>query len=134
MSKELIVIVEDNPKNLKLLRDVLGATGYRTLEATNAEEALELIPSELPALVLMDIQLPGMDGITARRKLSENPATQKIPVVAVTASAMPMDRKKILASGFDGYITKPINLKAFLAEVEAILAAKTQTSAESTQE
>ena len=98
MANELIVIVEDNPRNLKLLRDVLGATGYRTLEATNAEDALELIPSKLPSLVLMDIQLPGMDGITARQKLREDPATRDIPVVAVTASAMPMDRKKILAS------------------------------------
>ena len=134
MANELIVIVEDNPRNLKLLRDVLGATGYRTLEATNAEDALELIPSKLPSLVLMDIQLPGMDGITARQKLGEDATTRDIPVVAVTASAMPMDRKKILASGFDGYITKPINVKAFLAEVKAILSGKTLTSSGPTQE
>jgi two-component system, cell cycle response regulator DivK len=113
-----ILIVEDNEKNLKLLRDVLQVKGYRTLEARTATEGLRLAREELPALVLMDIQLPDFNGITALQRLRADPLTQAIPTIAVSASAMQEDQEKITASGFDGYIMKPIELKSFLEQVE----------------
>ena len=113
-----ILIVEDNEKNLKLVRDVLHFKGYRTLEAMTATEGLRLARKELPVLILMDIQLPDFDGITALRKLRADELTRLIPVLAVSASAMPDDQQRILASGFDAYITKPIDIKAFLETIE----------------
>lgn len=113
-----ILIVEDNEKNLKLLRDVLQVKGYRTLEARTASEGLRLAREELPALVLMDIQLPDLSGITALSRLRADPLTQAIPTIAVSASAMQEEQEKITASGFDGYIMKPIELKSFLEQVE----------------
>ena len=113
-----ILIIEDNEKNLKLLRDVLQVKGYRTLEARTGTEGLRLAREELPALVLMDIQLPDISGITALRELRADPLTQAIPVVAVSASAMQEEQEKITASGFDGYIMKPIDLKSFLEQVQ----------------
>jgi two-component system cell cycle response regulator DivK len=113
-----ILIVEDNEKNLKLLRDVLQVKGYRTLEARSGTEGLRLARAELPALVLMDIQLPDISGITALRELRADPLTQAIPVVAVSASAMQEEQEKITASGFDGYIMKPLDLKSFLEQVQ----------------
>jgi two-component system cell cycle response regulator DivK len=113
-----ILIIEDNEKNLKLLRDVLQVKGYRTLEARSGTEGLRLARAELPALVLMDIQLPDISGITALRELRADPLTQAIPVVAVSASAMQEEQEKITASGFDGYIMKPIDLKSFLEQVQ----------------
>ena len=113
-----ILIVEDNDKNLKLVRDVLQFKGYRTLEATTAAAGLELAREHRPVLVLMDIQLPDFDGITALRRLREDPLTRTIPVVAVSASAMPDDQQRIIASGFDAYITKPIDVKSFIQTVE----------------
>jgi two-component system, cell cycle response regulator DivK len=113
-----ILIVEDNEKNLKLLRDVLQVKGYRTLEARSGTEGLRLARAELPALVLMDIQLPDISGITALRQLRADPLTRAIPVVAVSASAMQEEQEKITASGFDGYIMKPIDLKSFLEQVQ----------------
>ncbi len=121
MANELILIVEDNDKNRKLLRAILSARGYALLEAPNAEDGLVLARENHPALVLMDIQLPGMDGIKARQILKDDPATSDIIVVAVTASVMPSDRQKILDSGFEGYITKPIDVDEFLAEVRSVL-------------
>ena len=121
MAEELILIVEDNAKNLKLLRDVLGAKGYQTIETTTGEEGVELALSRLPALILMDIELPGIDGKEALKRLRENASTQDIPVVAVTASAMPMERRAIMAAGFDGFIAKPISVKEFLVEVRNVL-------------
>ena len=121
MAGELILIVEDNEKNRKLARDVLQATGYRTLECGSGEDALRLARESAPALVLMDIQLPGMDGIEAFRRLRDDPATRAIPVMAVTASAMTHSRQTILAAGFDGYQTKPISVRDFLAAVRALL-------------
>lgn len=114
-----ILIVEDNPRNMKLVRDVLQVKGYATLEATTAEDGIRLATEKLPDLVLMDIQLPGMNGIDALRVLRGNPVTAKIPVVAVTASVMQQDRKLITEAGFDGYVGKPINLAEFLAAVAA---------------
>jgi two-component system cell cycle response regulator DivK len=121
MAGELILIIEDNDKNLKLLRDVLQVKGYETIEATTAEEGLPLARSQRPALVLMDIQLPGMDGITAFRRLRAEPVTQQIPVIAVSASAMTLDKEKILQAGFDGYQPKPIRVKEFAEEVRRVL-------------
>jgi CheY-like chemotaxis protein len=116
-----ILVVEDNPLNAKLARDVLGAKGYDVLEAGNAEDGLVMAASSAPDLILMDIQLPGMDGISALGELRKNEKTAGIPVIAVTASAMPMERKEILAAGFDGYQAKPLSLKDLLSEIETLL-------------
>jgi two-component system, cell cycle response regulator DivK len=121
MANELILLVEDNEKNRKLAHDVLVHQGYRVRDAESAEEALRVIVDERPSLVLMDIHLPGIDGIEALRRLREDPATRAIPVMAVTASAMTHDRAKIMAAGFDGYQSKPISVKPFLAAVREML-------------
>jgi len=118
---ELILIVEDNDKNRKLVRDVLAHEGYRLLETDNGEEAVRLAQAERPALVLMDIQLPGIDGMEALRRLRADAETRAIPVVAVTASAMTQDRATIIAAGFDGYQSKPISVRPFLAAVREAL-------------
>ena len=117
MSGELILIVEDNEKNLKLARDVLQFKSYRTLEAKTAAEAIDLATAHLPHLVLMDIQLPDMDGITALRRLRAEPRTAALMVVALTAFAMKGDRERFLSAGFDGYLVKPINIKEFPEQV-----------------
>ena len=122
MATSLILIVEDNARNAKLLRDVLQATGYRTVDTTTAEEGLAIARRDLPDLILMDIQLPGMDGKEALGELRKDPATRSIPVIAVTASAMPLERQVILAAGFDGYLGKPLSVKTLLAEVQRMLA------------
>jgi CheY-like chemotaxis protein len=121
MANGLILIIEDNEKNRKLCRDVLQVKGYKTIESETAEEGLELARSQSPALVLMDIQLPGMDGIAALKQLRADAKTKSIPVIAITASAMTHSRQTMLAEGFDGYQTKPISLKDFLGEVERVL-------------
>jgi two-component system, cell cycle response regulator DivK len=121
MANELILIVEDNEKNLKLVRDVLRHTGYQTIEAGTGEDGVRLAKERRPALILMDIQLPGIDGITALGQLRADPATRAIPVIAVTASAMTQDRKKIMAAGFDGYQTKPIRVREFMDVVRETL-------------
>jgi len=122
----LILIIEDNEKNLKLVRDVLRVKGYDTLEAGSAEEGLRIARERLPDLVLMDIQLPGMNGIDALEVLRADPVTSGISVVAITASVMQQDTHQITHAGFDGFIEKPINLRSFLATVErAIHAGKT---------
>jgi two-component system cell cycle response regulator DivK len=119
----LILIVEDNEKNMKLVRDVLQVKGYRTLEAGSAEDGIALARAHKPDLVLMDIQLPGMNGIEALGVLRADPGTAGIPVIAVTASVMQQDRKQITEAGFDAYIGKPINLKEFLETVRAMIEA-----------
>jgi two-component system cell cycle response regulator DivK len=119
-----ILIVEDNEKNMKLVRDVLQVKGYKTLEAGNAEDGIRLAIDHRPDLVLMDIQLPGMNGIDALGVLRNNATTASIPVIAVTASVMQQDRKLITEAGFDGYIGKPINLKEFLDTVGRTLGGK----------
>jgi len=118
---ELILIIEDNEKNRKLVRDVLQVKGYKTIESETAEDGLKLAQEQSPALVLMDIQLPGMDGISALKQLRANPKTNSIPVIAITASAMTHNRETLLAEGFDGYQTKPISVKNFLEEVRRVL-------------
>jgi len=123
MANELILIIEDNEKNRKLCRDVLQVKGYQTIESETAEEGLKLAAEYSPTLILMDIQLPGMDGITAMKQLKADPKTRRIPVIAITASAMTHNRTTMLAEGFDGYQTKPISLKDFLMEVQRCLVA-----------
>ena len=121
MASELILLVEDNEKNRKLAHDVLVHQGYRVVGVESAEEALRVVQEQPPRLVLMDIHLPGMDGIEALRQLRADPATRGIPVMAVTASAMTHDRAKIMAAGFDGYQSKPISVRPFLAAVRELL-------------
>lgn len=112
-----ILIVEDHEKNMKLVRDVLQAKGYATLEAVTGEDGVRLAAERRPALVLMDIQLPGISGIEALKRLRADPATASIPVIAVTASVMASDRRNITDAGFDGYVGKPLNLREFLDAV-----------------
>jgi two-component system cell cycle response regulator DivK len=121
MAGELILVVEDNQMNAKLLRDVLASRGYEVAESTTAEEGLEIARARGPALILMDIQLPGMSGIEALQELKKDASTEGIPVLAVTASVMPMERSEILEAGFDGYQSKPISVKELTAEVRRLL-------------
>jgi two-component system cell cycle response regulator DivK len=113
MAAALILIVEDNDKNLKLARDLLQYHGYRTLEADTAAAGIALAEQHVPDLILMDIQLPDMDGVTALGRLRGLAATTAIPVVAVTAFAMAADQERLLAAGFDGYLAKPIDIHHF---------------------
>jgi len=107
----LILIVEDNEKNMKLARDVLQFNGFRTLEATTAEDGIALAHAHRPDIILMDIQLPGIDGVTALERLRADPATAPIPVVALTAFAMKDDQRRLLGAGFNGYVMKPISIR-----------------------
>ncbi len=109
----LILIVEDNDKNMKLVRDVLQVDGYTTLEAVTGEDGVALAQERKPDLILMDIQLPGINGIEALRILRADAATASIPIIAVTASVMQQDRTMITEAGFDAYVGKPLNLKEF---------------------
>jgi two-component system, cell cycle response regulator DivK len=117
MTGERILVVEDNDKNMKLFRDVLVATGYRTLEATTGGEAVELATEHAPDLVLMDIQLPDFDGVQALGRLRANERTAAIPVLALTAQAMDGDRERFLAAGFNGYLSKPVNVRELIGTV-----------------
>lgn len=114
----VVLIVEDNEKNMKLLRDLLQFRGYKTIEAMNGNAGVQLAKEQQPDLVLMDIQLPGIDGITALGQIRQDPRTQGIPVIAVSAFAMPDDQQRIGACGFDAYVTKPIRVREFLGVVE----------------
>jgi two-component system cell cycle response regulator DivK len=117
MTGEQILIVEDNEKNMKLFRDVLRATGYRTLEASTGGQALMLATEHRPALVLMDVRLPDMDGVVALSRLRMDERTASIPVLAVTAQAMKGDSERFKEAGFDGYLSKPVDIDEFLATV-----------------
>jgi len=117
----VILVVEDNERNLKLVRDVLEYAGYDVRVARTAEDGIILAVSEPPDLVLMDLQLPGIDGTEALRRLRESPRTAGIPVVAVTAQAMKQDRERALAAGFNGYVEKPISVRAFPDQVRGFL-------------
>ena len=122
MAGELILVVEDNEKNRRLVRDVLTFKGYQVIETERGEDGVRLAKERLPKLVLMDIQLPGINGIEALRQIRADETTRAIPIMAVTASVMDRDRQTIMAAGFDGYQAKPLSVKEFLAAVEAILA------------
>jgi two-component system cell cycle response regulator DivK len=115
---EVVLIVEDNEKSMKLFRDVLVATGYSTLEATTGEDAVSLALSHTPALVLMDVQLPGIDGVEALVRLRRDARTETIPVLALTAQAMHGDRERFLEAGFDGYLSKPMDVAELLRTVK----------------
>jgi two-component system cell cycle response regulator DivK len=118
-----ILIVEDNEKNMKLARDVLQAKGHAVLEAVTGEDGVRVATEKKPDLVLMDIQLPGINGIEALRQVRADPACAHIPIIAFTASVMQADRSEISAAGFDGFIGKPINLKEFLETIQRTLEA-----------
>ena len=124
MANQLILIVEDNKTNRKLLRDVLQFKGYRTIEAEMGEDGVTLAMQHKPDLILMDYQLPGIDGIEAFRRIRNSSDTAHIPIVAVTASAMPEEAKKMKEAGFDGFLTKPINVKGFVQFVADFFSAK----------
>jgi two-component system cell cycle response regulator DivK len=117
MASERVLIAEDNEKSMKLLRDVLLLNGYETLEATTGEQAVELAIRHDPGLVLMDIELDGVDGLTALRLLREDERTASTPIVAVTAQAMAGDRERFLDAGFDDYVPKPVNVRELVAMV-----------------
>ena len=117
---KLVLIVEDNEKNMKLARDVLQARGYQTAEAVTGEDGVRLALERKPDLVLMDIQLPGINGVEAFRRIRGNALTAHIPIAALTASVTPTDRNEITAAGFDAFLSKPINLKEFLSEVKRL--------------
>ena len=117
-----VLVVEDNALNLKLVRDVLGHAGYRVLEAGDAERGIEIARDEAPDLILMDIQLPGIDGVEALGRLRQDAATAGIPVVALTALAMNEDRERFLGAGFDGYLEKPLSVPELPGQVAALIA------------
>jgi two-component system, cell cycle response regulator DivK len=118
MTGPQVLVVEDNERNMKLFRDVLQASGFRTLEASTGERAVELALEQAPDLVLMDIQLPDIDGIEALRRLKADERFAPVPVVALTAQAMEGDRERFLAAGFDGYLSKPVDIAEFVATVK----------------
>ena len=117
MSDARVLVVEDNVKNMKLFRDVLEAAGFRTLAATTAGEAVDVAAEQGPDLVLMDIQLPDFDGVEALRRLRADERTAETRVIALTAQAMEGDRERFLAAGFDGYLSKPVDITDFVATV-----------------
>ena len=116
-----VLIIEDNEKNMKLARDVLQAKGYKTLEAVTGEDGVTLAKQHVPDLVLMDIQLPGINGIEAFKQIRADAKTARIPVVALTASVTPTDRSAITAAGFDAFVGKPVNLKEFVDTVRRLV-------------
>ena len=118
MTGQQILVVEDNERNMRLFCDVLQASGYRTLEATTGESAVELALEHGPDLVLMDIQLPDIDGVEALARLRADEHSASLPVLALTAQAMEGDRERFLAAGFDGYLSKPVDIAEFVATVK----------------
>jgi len=126
MSGGKILLVEDNPVNRRLAEFLLRSAGYQVREAATAQEAFELLKVDRPDLIVMDIQLPGMDGLEATKKIKEEPATRDIPVVAVTSYAMKGDRENALAAGCVGYITKPVDKATFVREIAEHISNKTR--------
>ena len=122
MANELILIVEDNDKNRKLARKVLEKAGYRTQEVVTGEEALKAAREAPPDLILLDYLLPGIDGIETLKRIRADKSIRRMPVVAITASAMPEEMARMGQAGFDGFMTKPINLKVLLGTIESLLA------------
>jgi CheY-like chemotaxis protein len=120
----VILVVEDNERNLKLLRDVLEYAGYDVRTARTAEDGISFAADDPPDLILMDLQLPGIDGVEALHRLRESPRTADIPVVAVTAQAMKQDRERVALAGFNGYVEKPISVRAFPDQIRRFLAGK----------
>ena len=116
-----VLVIEDNALNLKLVRDVLGHAGYRVLAAGDSEQGIAIARAEAPDLILMDVQLPGIDGIEALGRLRAEAGTAAIPVVALTALAMKADRERCLAAGFDGYLETPVSVPALPGQVAALI-------------
>lgn len=119
-----ILVVEDNPMNLELVRDILTAEGYEVIEAADGATGVAVALLEHPALILMDLQLPGLDGLEATRQIRADPALRGIPIVAVTAHAMKGDDDKALAAGCDGFVAKPIQVRDFVGTVKKFLGEK----------
>ncbi len=122
MAKNRVLVIEDDPMSMRLAQSVLRSGGYVPLGATSAEAGIEVAKHELPDAVLMDIGLPGMDGLEATRVLKEIPETKGIPIIALTAHALPGDREKCLGAGCDGYLTKPYDLEVLLATIKHFIA------------
>jgi two-component system cell cycle response regulator DivK len=122
MANELILIIEDNEPNRRLARDLLQVHGYRTIEAETAEHGIAVAAEQRPDLVVMDIHLPGIGGIEALAKLRAETTTRTVPVLAFTASVMAQDRSEIIAAGFDAFVSKPLDLEAFVRTVGAVIA------------
>jgi CheY-like chemotaxis protein len=127
MANESILVIDDNPQNAKLVSFLLGARGYAVKTAGTADEALAVLQREVPRLILMDLQLPGMDGLTLTRKLKADPRTRGAYVVALTAYAMKGDEDRAREAGCDAYITKPIDTRSLPAQIAEFLAARTPT-------
>ena len=123
MNRRTILVVEDNQLNLKLVRDVLQHAGFSVISAPTGEEGVDIATHEPPDLVLMDLQLPGMDGTEALRRMRAHPASSRVPVVAVTAFAMRQDRERVRAAGFDGFVEKPISTRELPRQVRGFLEA-----------
>lgn len=123
--QKVILVVEDHPQNLELVTDLLESAGYRVLTATTAEEGLTLSSTHRPDLILMDVRLPGLDGLEATKILKEDPATRAIPVIALTAYAMPEDRLRIRDAGCEGYLTKPLKIPLLLEQIHSYLGHRT---------
>ena len=121
MAIRKVLVVDDSKTELLFLTELLQKNGFSVKTAENADDAMRRLEEEQPDLILMDIQLPGMDGIAALLRIREEPALDAVPVVAVSASVMPDDQRHIVSSGFDAYLTKPISLKPFLAMVDRFL-------------
>jgi two-component system cell cycle response regulator DivK len=121
VSSERILVIEDNPKNMKLVRDVLQFSGYEVIEATSGEDGVRLARQHEPDLILMDLQLPGIDGMEALRQIRAGNGANPVPVLAVTASAMDEDRDRAYAAGFDGYVQKPISVRGLQQQVHDVL-------------
>ena len=121
MKKMLVVVVEDNETNMYLISFILRKSGYEVIEARTGEEAINLAIKEKPDMIIMDIQLPGIDGLEATKRIRESEADEKIPLVALTSYAMTGDREKALRAGCTGYIEKPINPETFMSEIEKYL-------------
>ena len=117
----VILIVEDDPRNLKLIRDLLQIRGYTTLEATDGKQGVDMARAKMPDLILMDIQMPVMDGLEATSILKADPVTKSITIVALTAFAMQGDREKCMEAGFNDYITKPLDIRAFMTKIKEYL-------------
>ena len=127
MAKDTILIVDDNPVNMKLIRILLTGEGYDVRIAADAKEALEVLTEVHPSLILMDIQLPGIDGLELTRRLKAEPTTRDITIVGLTAYAMKGDEERILAAGCDGYIAKPIDTRTLPDYIKGHLARRDST-------
>lgn len=121
MSREKILVIEDTPVNLELIADLLEVAGYKVIQAETAETGIEMARAEAPDLILMDVGLPGMDGLTATGILKQDQLTKDIPIIALTSHAMKDDKERIMAAGCDGYITKPIDTREFPKTVASFI-------------